>query len=1310
MRKRVFGQPVTAIDVEGLRADTGPADFVRLCGALIGKALADRVGSLTLPEISERITVPDGGVDARHTTPESLSLPETGGLVGPGRTVFQFKYRDPSAANRSAIVQNILRQLRKEFPRVAPQCDRYILLTNIHLSGAQPRRLRDALVEGSPPFAGKPIVIWGAAEIALALNLTPHLRHLFSADGGLCTLDFAEEELKAAYDKIGWPTFVNREQDLAAIRAFVEDETARILQISGPKYVGKMRLVIEALRPFGTAVLWASSPADVKLDLFRDLDSSDPNVILVVDRCNDIFARELEEWAQARQHLKTVFIRTRSGFRHITKQTEVLSVEPFGDQDARKLLETLVPGVPFAQQSWAVEAAGGLPGLVLHVGALITDARISASTTPEQVQNRLGVLLEEQYLSGLTSEARQALEVASLLPVLGIEGKVGNEVDAVCRALNLSPGPVRTHLQTLERNGLVRRRGRFIEVVPPRLAEHLASRALTRPERILAELRLALDPRAFLRFLERFRSLPSVEVKASIARFLAGGEWFDDFDGLVRNAKILEILAPAAPTAALRCIERLLEGLSAEEVKARVVNDARRALVWALEDLALRSETSEGAARQLLALAEGENEKWANNATGVFQSLFHWQHPEVTVSLSRRLGVLQEGAKSASGLQRRIVATACGEAFKERISFMLHHPKGPAVPEQPYRPETWDEVRKYAAGILDLLISLTQDPDSEVKQTAISVFLNDFRPFVNLSLTQEGFHELGRKAFETIEEIGRAAPRAHLRVKVVSQLELTLHSLSSSGAKDSAAVKDAITRANDLLEQLTHKAFLDRLWRWIGPKSGSLEASSNDAEALKFTQGVAQELLRSPQLFEQHVDWLTGEEAEQRGTLFELLGREDKGGRLFQVLVRRFEQPFWPQAFSSYMRGWFESEPGRVESALDNLSETPALTFGILMATCWLPASTKTADRLLRLAANDTMPKVETVQEIARSAQWDQFTADEAERLFKALDDGTPEIRSFLLFPFLLRILRGAEITASLRQLAWSFLTSTFPVRRSVGPHAWDSLAAKLAKGETGRVLSLIENAISKQSAADQQSPLDHELPLVWGMLKEQDRPGLLSMLLRLALNPSVSHWIHWELAQLINPSQDHRALLDFARDAGPEGARLVALNLDADKPQFWELARDLIVGWGDDNHVKQRLLNHLGAGSWSGTAIPMINARIEKAKGLLRDSDPRVAAWAQQAVSLVEEWRSSAEREDREEWIWDYKIPRSELEAMMQRKDSPERLWAISRLLKDAPKERVLELLTPDDILDALPRMQDLDERTRQMWEEYARHWSGSH
>jgi len=107
----------------------------------------------------------------------------------------------------------------------------------------------------------------------------------------------------------------------------------------------------------------------------------------------------------------------------------------------------------------------------------------------------------------------------------------------------------------------------------------------------------------------------------------------------------------------------------------------------------------------------------------------------------------------------------------------------------------------------------------------------------------------------------------------------------------------------------------------------------------------------------------------------------------------------------------------------------------------------------------------------------------------------------------------------------------------------------------------------------------------------------------------------------------------------------------------------------------------------------------------MLSHRDSRVAHWAQEALGDLQNWERQETREDKEDWIWDYRVRRAELEAMVNSHSEPERLWATTRLLQHAPKERVLELLTPQDIENALDKG-DIDERTRRVWEAYVKYW----
>ena len=777
MRKAIFGQPVTAVDVERLPGADRAVGFVRLCGALIGAALAERAGFFTLPRISERVNVPDGGVDASYTATVGLDIAEAGGLVGPGTSVYQFKYRDPAAAALGALVNGIVQKLRQEVRRTPPAADRYVLMTNLSLSLEHGRRLREALMEAHPPLASKVVVVWGAAEVALALNATPRLRHVFFSESGLCTLDTAESELRAAYESVGWPDFVDREDERRAIESFAGDPGARYLELVGPRYSGRTRLVIEALEKWGASVIWASEPEAATLDVVRELDSDTSPGILVVDGCTPAALRDVRDRARSRQRLKTIGIST-GGVREASGvERGRIVVDRLPYDAAAKLVRNVLGHMAPLQESWVIETAGSLPGLLVHVAALLRDGAISPAPDPDGVQRRLGDFLHDRYTQGLSPKAREALAAASLLSAVGVEGDVAHEIDDVSGALGIAPGTFALVRSELEDRGLVRRRGPFVEVIPPRLAEEVASRALADPRRTVAELRRGLTDSAFMRFLERLRSLPGDTSRRTIANILEVGGSFRDLDSLERSARRFEALVPAAPREALRCLERLLGPLSAEELRGRVTGDFRQSVVFALDELALGSRTFSGTARLLLALAEAENEDWGNNARGTFVSLFHWNHPEVPAPLPVRREILEEGGASGSAARRAIVAEACGAAFSEHPWIALHHAKGAAVPEGPARPGTWEEVRCYGEGILAILDRLIADPDAAVRKEAVAALDEVVGAFVRLSLLPEGFHALGGKAFDALERAGRDAGSARSRSRIVSSLELIVEDL-----------------------------------------------------------------------------------------------------------------------------------------------------------------------------------------------------------------------------------------------------------------------------------------------------------------------------------------------------------------------------------------------------------------------------------------------------------------------------------------------------------------------------------------------------
>jgi hypothetical protein len=261
------------------------------------------------------------------------------------------------------------------------------------------------------------------------------------------------------------------------------------------------------------------------------------------------------------------------------------------------------------------------------------------------------------------------------------------------------------------------------------------------------------------------------------------------------------------------------------------------------------------------------------------------------------------------------------------------------------------------------------------------------------------------------------------------------------------------------------------------------------------------------------------------------------------------------------------------------------------------------------------------------------------------------------------------------------------------------------------RLLALVEDVVARDASGLRSFALTGLVdawPLAWKVLTTCERAGLVRMLLQAAVQSDLPHWGALALRATLRPDEDCELLLRFADDGGAKAARTVASVLDPSRSGFWQVARRLLATWGADAMVSDRLLSAVLSGSYEGSAVPMVTERLTCARALLSDANPHVQNWGRRAVETLEEWKRRAERDDSEEWIWDTRIRRAELEGMLKKEESSERLWAIARLLEDAPEQRVRELLAPDEILRALPRLPQLDDRARRKWEGWARHWSG--
>ncbi len=1323
----IFGSSVSASDVEQLTSQQGDRAFESLCATLVASAAGEMVGDFAVPNWTERINVADRGVDAEYTAPTHIL--EAGGLLGPGRNVYQVKWRRLGTRPARRVIQElrstVIGGLKDLASRDGSLPDRYVLLVNLDLSRADRATLAQALRRDCPEFTDRPLVIWGAAEIAAVLNSHPHVRHAFFSEGVFCTLETALEELQRRYEAVGWSAFVGYEEHIRVIRDFVTRTSDRLLVVTGLAYSGKTRTVLEGLKRQEARVVWSSDPNVVTNDHFRALDSGPGGGLIVVDNCEAEHLEALERRARSRTHLKTILISRRSVSMPDVPQVRL---EGLSQEGCEALFRQVGQKAPYLVRDWISRLAGSNPGLILYGLAAQHDlpehpVLLSERGKPRQV---IGALLRKSLLSGLTADELDALQILSILPQTGTEDDKADELAGIAAVLNRDQLRVRQALPSLEERHLLIRRGRFVEVVPELLANEVAAEVFKASPDLVTKFWLRLNQFGQDRVLRRLLGLSEDPAIASLLdEILLSTGWFRTLEDLRSQGRRFRTLAEARPRPALRTLERLLGSLDVFALRDSVNGDFRREIVWSLEVLALRADTFSGAAELLMRLAEAENENVANSATGVFQSLFHWHHPEVSAPHSERIDFLQRTAQDRSPGRRKLAALAAGRAVASGVTFFPHDGQGISLPEKPARLPTWDDVWRFHSSILKILRGLERDPDQEVAVTAFRELLEGIRGMLHLSVLEDGLHDLANTCLDTLRDLGETNLSLQQRTDLRSAIDFIHDDLrqrrddAADHGRKHAGADLAEDRLLEIRKLLVDQSFESQLKRWLGPRSWGDEIADNDAASKGETELSTQEITRlavkacrnqdvlTPAL----QDWLVSDEVKHPGPFFMALGEHDTEGAWCDQIIERLRLENGRWAFGWYIRGVGGRDRARAEEILNHLSlDKPDHVRGVLSAIFFLPATQRSIDRLLFLVDRRLASPMEVIAGIRYGGWVRPLSTEDFTAFLKRLDDGTTEVAAGLIELLGSWLYFSDDMTDLLQGQAWVLLEKSAQSENRHFAHSWDRIATRLAEGGPQRFFNLLENfaasAGGMEAAKVFASLMDHAH--VWRKLLSLHRESTLLCLLRVRLlsdrNP---FWLSWCLERFVDPDIDADVLLRFAIENGEAGALAVAKVLDADKDGFWRIAEDLLKAFPNSERLATRLDSRVGTtGVVSGSFVPKWRHRLEKAARLLNHPHPRVSQWARKVVDWLEDYIRSEEKEDQERFIWDYRITRRQLEGLLQKRDSSDRLWAIRRILKRAPEKDVLQLLTLKDIEEGLSAT-DLPEAERRKWEAYLAHWS---
>lgn len=1166
-----------------------------------------------------------------------------------GLNVAQYKKRASHPATRNAAISELTSKLRGEFRRVERRTGKklssYLLWTNLHLTTEQAVELRTAILECYPETveAERPHVgVVGAAQLASMLNDLPHLRSAFFAteafrDWGSMQEAHRRRSVPLANNMV--PALVGRREEMTKLEAWIKDPNVRAVILTGPRGIGKHRLVIEATRYRDVDVVESLDP-DPSPDEISRLSRVGRETIVVLENAGSDTAERLVYEAALCGSTKIVVTMTSRedaplpGF-GADDRVRILPVAPLAGVAARELLEVVAGKNRFdyALETWILEHAGGVPAVIVSAAAIGSALRPKAGTFAEQVGSEYIKRAGDRFSDSEIS----ALAAASLLTHVRVEGDEHAEIRSLCRVVGIEANTFLNAIDRFQDAGLIRRVGSYLETIPPAMANVLAGRAIRGRPAELALVFEELGPSGRTWLLRRLALIRPENAAPFWSLLFGPGGRLGTLAAVLRHAKLF---AAAAAAALPRAAEIVRHGLESRRVakRRRIAGRRRRSLISALEDLLASEQSGEDALRSLALLAEVENEQIGNNATGVFEAALAPLHSQVPVPLDRRLSLVQEFANPNRSEAAALLAIGGAAAAIEESRWGLLRPSRGARPGGGWPSGlTWAQVWSYRRGMLELLLQLTRDSRDAVRQRA----------------KREAPRLCQRFALTNGPE-GPVIACQHFRWMVdqvlAGDIEYAPHDLADAiascwralvGMPDDHRFADSELRAAELagmFKQLSSGPFDVRARLLLGGWTTDLEleaelraVSGRAAEGRTWTtldatgkliSDLAEEACSAPEkLDETLIEWMASTDVPRAGHFWAEIGRYDVDGkwRTRALLFARLQSA--AHLFLAYLSFMARRDRKGALRLLDELSSDPAaLPMAVAAASFAIEDPAAGAARLRSLVERGQL-EARQAAKILLDRTWLKTAPSSAFLTVAEIVVGPRFENSGLIIQPLSYWfdVRDTADDSAVVDFAWRCLQSAPVVEdRANGSFYADDLAGRLAEHDPERGFDLLDCGLRWMDDAGQNDPAEipseatanekpaeddgpvtssivaairrrfearsvspwnpierHGSQRFWKALRQADRARALTCLLDAMSRGGASSWRVAWHIQDLLEMPNDAGLLRSYAERGDAEAEAVAAAISSRHPGFWELACCLVEGHPGNEMIQ----SHLTAG-----------------------------------------------------------------------------------------------------------------------------------
>lgn len=433
----------------------------------------------------------------------------------------------------------------------------------------------------------------------------------------------------------------------------LDSGNSRLMALSG---MGKTRIIMEAFK--NTENVYYSPSADCIKGMACLLKECKPNIV-IIDNCNasSMHAAEkcIEEYG-SRARLITVY--------NVLTPEEKSTGGKLYELDysiTKDVVDKMIDNANIPQQEQLIsQAIKNRSGNIPYMAILLIDAfKKKGNLSIDNPDKVLSEILQGK--KELDEQSKDVLRAISLFEPLGKDHGVKDEYDYVTHSCKIHHIKQRQDIvdagfadtiRDFENRQLIEHEGSCIRIRPRPLAEWLTESWLQKNKEfapVIEDINQQEDDlkrRLFRALSNRIKLMTSSKFAPQIFDELNNpdtGSFHDERIAFSKaGSQLFLSMGVVSPVMVAKNLNSLLQAKSFDWLRKELDSDARRNLVWALENICHSEEAFMDAAKCLARLAVAENEDFSNNATGLFVQLFHIYLPGTKANLKQRFSLLQE--------------------------------------------------------------------------------------------------------------------------------------------------------------------------------------------------------------------------------------------------------------------------------------------------------------------------------------------------------------------------------------------------------------------------------------------------------------------------------------------------------------------------------------------------------------------------------------------------------------------------------------------------------------------------------------------